>query len=238
MLRLVFNRTGEDLFSFQILDCPRQLIRYPGCLSKLTARIVQLSCRRRWCYSVPSVFLRPKRKPKDSALHLSKVVTFLVVSTIMQLVRFKDEHEASKQEKWSNFMSKFAPSREQGKLAVDELRRHRADRKVQIVGRRKTDRDWYALESAARMIQSTWRRHAACKSLRRHLMARKIQNCYRCITAELVLSQRLLALDIQTAYRCSVQRKKYGQFLCCRMTQSWWRGRSVRFPDIKYMACR
>ena len=119
-----------------------------------------------------------------------------------------------------------------------------------------TDRDWYALESAARtiqanwrgavtrqivslflnarMIQSIWRRHAARKCLRRHLMARKIQNCYRCITAERVLSQHLAALDIQTAYRCSVLRQKYGRFLCSRMIQSWWCGRSVRVPYIKY----
>jgi hypothetical protein len=75
----------------------------------------------------------------------------------MQLVRFNGEHEASKQEKWSNFMSTVALSRAHGKLAVDGLRRHLAARKVQTVGRRRTDRDWYALESAARTIQANWR---------------------------------------------------------------------------------
>jgi hypothetical protein len=69
-------------------------------------------------------------------------------------------------------------------------------------------------------------------------MARKIENCYRCITAERIQSQHPAALDIQTACRCSVQCKKYGRFLCSRMIQSWWRGRSVRAPFIKYMTSR
>jgi hypothetical protein len=122
------------------------------------------------------------------------------------------------------------------------------------------DRDWCALDSAARtiqanwrgavtrqivslflnarMIQSIWRRHAARKCLRRYLMARKIQNCYRCISAERIPCQHLAALDIQTACRCSVQCKKYGRFFCSRMIQSWWRGHSVRALYIKYMTCR